>query len=230
MSDNLFFSYFCLLVEGPHGRVYNRPMALSLLLVQSGFGRGMELDQVAKGLKKKPAVAHGRRVDRSGSKKRVAKPGVEVSAGISGTPPLADIAHAANPERLPMPTALGFHPSSDVLNRLWQVIETRKGADPEVSHSARLLAKGASRVAQKLGEEAIECVIELMAGNRSGLVGESADVIYHLLVAWVQAGIRPEEIWRELEHRERVSYLTEGADVPFKRLLGNVQVGTRKIP
>src|ERR1700735_2127972 len=79
----------------------------------------------------------------------------------------------------------------DVLDRLWRIIKSRRRADPDVSHSARLLARGTVRVAQKLGEEAIECLIEAMAGNRSGLIGESADVLYHLLVTWVQADIRP---------------------------------------
>jgi phosphoribosyl-ATP pyrophosphohydrolase len=85
-------------------------------------------------------------------------------------------------------------------------------------------------VAQKLGEEAVECLIELMAGNRSGIIGESADLLYHLLVIWVQAGIQPAEVWQELHHRETVSYLTEGNNMPLKRLLGSVQIGTSKIP
>ncbi len=62
------------------------------------------------------------------------------------------------------------------------------------------------------------------------MIGESAGVLYHLLVAWVSASIRPEEVWHELEQRERVSYLSEGNDMPLKRLLGSVQVGTTKIP
>ena len=113
---------------------------------------------------------------------------------------------------------------------MWLLIESRKGADPELSHSARLLARGTPRVAQKLGEEAIECIIEALAGSRVGVIGESADLLYHVLVAWVGAGIRPEEVWFELENREKVSHLTEGDDVPFKRLLGSVQIGTKKIP
>ena len=147
-----------------------------------------------------------------------------------------DTAKAAQPEsiqpvgRLPLPQSLALHASPEVLNRLWLLIDSRKGADPELSHSARLLARGTPRVAQKLGEEAIECIVELSTGSRLGLIGESADVLYHLLVAWVSAGIRPEEVWRELEQREKVSYLSEGDDVAFKRLLGSVQIGTTKIP
>ncbi len=119
---------------------------------------------------------------------------------------------------------------SAVLNRLWDIIESRKGADPEASHSARLMERGRSRVAQKFGEEAIECLIEAVAGRRSELIGESADVLYHLLVVWVDAGIRPEEVWEELEHREDVSRLADEKNAPLKRLIGRVNVGTTKIP
>jgi phosphoribosyl-ATP pyrophosphohydrolase len=144
--------------------------------------------------------------------------------------PVAQVNQPRAPESPPLPMALEFHASPEVLNRLWTVIESRKAADPGVSHSARLLAKGTARVAQKFGEEAVECLIEAMAGNRVGLIGESADVLYHLLVTWVHAGVRPEEVWHELQQRERVSHLTEGTDVPLKRLLGSVRIGTSKIP
>ncbi len=135
-----------------------------------------------------------------------------------------------SPNPSPLPRVLELHASPDVLNRLWTIIESRKSADPDVSHSARLLARGTARVAQKLGEEAVECLIEAMAGNRVELIGESADLLYHLLVTLVDAGIRPEEVWQELQRRERVSHLSEGDDVPLKRLLGSVQIGTTKIP
>lgn len=116
----------------------------------------------------------------------------------------------------------------EVLNRLWTIIDSRKGVDGAVSHSARLLAKGTPQVAQKLGEEVIECLIEAMAGNHAGLVTESADVLYHLLVTWVDAGIQPEEVWAELTRREEVSRQSE--DIPLKRRPIEVQVGTSKIP
>ena len=118
--------------------------------------------------------------------------------------------------------------SPEVLNRLWTIIDSRKGVDAAVSHSARLLAKGTPQVVQKLGEELIECLIEAMAGNHAGLVAESADVLYHLLVTWVNAGIQPEEVWAELTRREEVSRQSE--DIPLKRLPGDVHVGTSKIP
>jgi len=124
--------------------------------------------------------------------------------------------------------APGLAASPEVLNRLWTIIDSRKGVDAAVSHSARLLAKGTPQVVQKLGEELIECLIEAMAGNHAGLVAESADVLYHLLVTWVNAGIQPEEVWAELTRREEVSRLSE--DIPLKRLPDDVHVGTSKIP
>jgi phosphoribosyl-ATP pyrophosphohydrolase len=128
------------------------------------------------------------------------------------------------------PRVLAAIASPDVLDRLWTIIDSRKGADPGASHSARLLARGTPQVVQKLGEELVEGLIEAMAGNHAGLVAERADMLYHLLITWVNAGIHPEEVWAELTRREQVSHLTEGSDVPLKRLLDSVQAGTTKIP
>jgi phosphoribosyl-ATP pyrophosphohydrolase len=103
----------------------------------------------------------------------------------------------------------------DVLRRLWDTIEGRRvSGDTTASHSARLLARGTAKVAQKLGEEAVECVIEATQGNRAATVLESADLIYHLLVVWVDAGIRPEEVWAELTRREGISGIAEKAARP----------------
>ncbi len=102
-------------------------------------------------------------------------------------------------------------PDGSILDRLWATVLSRRGADPDVSHSARLLARGTAKVAQKLGEEAVEAVIEAARGNRPALIGESADVLYHLMVVWVDAGIRPDEVWAELERREALSGIAEKA-------------------
>ena len=77
-----------------------------------------------------------------------------------------------------------------VLDRLFAVVESRRDADPTISHSARLLSRGPAKVAQKFGEEAVECLIEAVAGNHDALIAESADVLYHLLVLWVSPGSR----------------------------------------
>ena len=115
--------------------------------------------------------------------------------------------------------------SAKVLDRLHAVILDRRTADPAHSHSARLLARGPAKVAQKFGEEAVECLIEAAAGNRVALIAESADVLYHLLVMWVATGVEPADVWAELTRREGVSGVIE------KAARGRVQAaGTRKIP
>lgn len=91
-----------------------------------------------------------------------------------------------------------------VLERLYGVIESRKGADPASSRTAKLFARGTAKIAQKVGEEAVETVIEGMRGDRAKLVSESADLIYHLLVLWSDQGIRPDQVWSELASREGV--------------------------
>ena len=111
---------------------------------------------------------------------------------------------------------------SEVLDRLWGVVQARRDADPASSHSARLLGRGTAKVAQKFGEEAVECLIEAVAGNRMALVAESADVLYHMVVLWVDAGVRPDEVWGELVRREGVSGIAEKAARP--------RIETRKIP
>lgn len=103
------------------------------------------------------------------------------------------------------------HDTADVLDRLWAVVDSRRTADPAISHSARLLSRGTAKVAQKFGEEAVECLIEAVAGNKDALIAESADVLYHLLVLWVDAGIGPDEVWHELAMREGVSGIAEKA-------------------
>jgi phosphoribosyl-ATP pyrophosphohydrolase len=112
----------------------------------------------------------------------------------------------------------------DVLDRLYALVESRRTADPEVSHSARLLSRGVPKVAQKFGEEAVECLIEAVAGNRDALVAESADVLYHLIVLWVSAGITSTEVWTELVRREGISGIAEKASRPA------LVFGTSKIP
>jgi len=115
-----------------------------------------------------------------------------------------------------------------VLDALWRTVEARRLAgEVEHSHSARLIARGTAKVAQKLGEEAVECVIEATQGNRGATVLESADLLYHLVVLWVDAGIRPEEVWAELARRQGISGIAEKAARP-KGLLRAAQ--TSKLP
>ncbi len=96
-----------------------------------------------------------------------------------------------------------------VLDRLFEIIESRHGADPSVSHTAKLFAKGTNKIAQKVGEEATETVIEAVAGNNDKLAAESADLLYHLLVLWSARGLTPADIWAALLARQGMSGIAE---------------------
>ncbi|MFT8990960.1 MAG: phosphoribosyl-ATP diphosphatase, partial [Gluconobacter albidus] len=79
-------------------------------------------------------------------------------------------------------------------------------------------SRGRNKIAQKFGEEAVECLIEAVNGNRKELIGESADVLYHLIVMWVDAGVSPEDVWTELKRREGTSGIAEKAARPKEKL------------
>lgn len=129
--------------------------------------------------------------------------------------------------RPPPPLALG--PAAAVLDRLWSVVMSRRSADPAISHSARLLSRGTAKVAQKFGEEAVECLIEAVAGNRDALIAESADVLYHLIVLWVSLDVSPADVWAELKRREGISGIAEKA-ARAKSLPVAFGLETTKIP
>ena len=98
-----------------------------------------------------------------------------------------------------------------VLERLYAVIDARKGNNPDSSYTAQLFADGLSKIAQKFGEEAVETVIAGASGDAPATVRESADLFYHLLVLWAQLGIKPDDVWAELARREGTSGLAEKA-------------------
>lgn len=98
-----------------------------------------------------------------------------------------------------------------VLDALYKVIESRRGADPESSHTARLFSRGLDKICQKVGEEAVETVIEGANGRKDGVVNESADLLYHLLVLWAASGVKPAEVWAALEGRKGISGIAEKA-------------------
>jgi len=105
-------------------------------------------------------------------------------------------------------------PTEAVLARLFAVIESRRGADPESSYTAKLFSRGREKIAQKLGEEAVESVIAALSGDKAALTGESADLLYHLLVLWADAGLDPADVWAELARREGISGIEEKAARP----------------
>ncbi len=98
-----------------------------------------------------------------------------------------------------------------ILDGLYQVIEARRGADPEQSHTAKLFAAGLAEISRKVGEEAVETVIEGVAGEPDRLAAESADLLYHLLVLWAARDLRPDAVWAALAARQGRSGLAEKA-------------------
>lgn len=98
-----------------------------------------------------------------------------------------------------------------VLERLAATIEARKGADPESSWSAKLLAQGPEKAAEKFGEEAVEAIIEAVKGDRAALTSEAADVLYHLLVMLTARDVTLDDVLAELERREGRSGIEEKA-------------------
>ncbi len=99
----------------------------------------------------------------------------------------------------------------DTLKRLEQTIAERRGASPETSYVAKLNSKGIGKIAQKLGEEATEAVIAALSGGREDLVGESADLLFHLMVLLGAKDIPLADVLAELDRREGVSGLDEKA-------------------
>ncbi|MBF0248506.1 MAG: phosphoribosyl-ATP diphosphatase [Alphaproteobacteria bacterium] len=104
--------------------------------------------------------------------------------------------------------------NSEILERLYATIESRKGADPETSWTAKLFAKGRGKIAQKVGEEAVETVIAALSEGPEKLASESADLLYHLMVLWADAGVKPEDVWAELQQREGASGVAEKQSRP----------------
>ena len=99
-----------------------------------------------------------------------------------------------------------------VLDQLHRLIRARAGGAPEASYTARLLARGRPRIAAKLLEEAGETAIAALAEPRPRLASESADLLYHLLVLWAEAGLEPQEVWQELAGRDAARDSGRGGD------------------
>ncbi len=102
-------------------------------------------------------------------------------------------------------------PDTHTLEELFRTIRSRRGGDPEESYTARLFERGVPKIAQKLGEEAVEAVIEAVGGTDEDLATESADLLYHLLVLWAACGVKPEQVWQALANRRGASDAVEEA-------------------
>jgi len=98
---------------------------------------------------------------------------------------------------------------NDSLDRLYQAVIAARDLDPATSRTARLFQRGPAKMAKKLAEEAIEVVIDAVNGKTDAVVRESADLLYNLTVLWAGAGVRPEDVWREMERREHLLGIAE---------------------
>jgi phosphoribosyl-ATP pyrophosphohydrolase len=98
---------------------------------------------------------------------------------------------------------------TDSVARLYEAVIALRSADPTKSRTARLLRSGRAKMAKKLAEEAIEVVLDAMHGQPEAVVRESADLLYNLVVLWVHAGVRPDDVWAEMHRRELMFGIAE---------------------
>jgi len=114
---------------------------------------------------------------------------------------------------------------TDSLDRLYVAVQAARDGDPATSRTARLLQAGRGKMAKKMAEEAVEVVIDTMHGDTAAVIRESADLMYNLVVLWVAAGVHPEDVWAEMDRRERMLGIAE--KVP-KRMLEQPQPAPRR--
>jgi phosphoribosyl-ATP pyrophosphohydrolase len=107
--------------------------------------------------------------------------------------------------------------ANDTLERLYKLVLERRKADPDKSYIARRLQQGTAKIAQKVGEEAVETVIAAMRKDKKELIGESADLLFHWLILLADAGVPPADVMAELERREGISGLDEKANRKLKK-------------
>ena len=98
---------------------------------------------------------------------------------------------------------------SDSLERLYLAIIAAKDLDPAISRTARLFQRGPAKMAKKLAEDAIEVVIDAVNGKTDAVIRESADLLYNLSVLWASAGVKPDDVWREMARREHLLGIAE---------------------
>lgn len=98
---------------------------------------------------------------------------------------------------------------ADSVARLYDAVIAVRGTDPTKSRTARLLRSGRAKMAKKLAEEAVEVVIDAMHGQTEAVVRESADLLYNLVVLWVHSGVHPDDVWAEMQRREKMFGIAE---------------------
>lgn len=103
---------------------------------------------------------------------------------------------------------------NDIIQRLTEALEARKGADPQTSYVAKLYSKGMNGILKKVGEEAAETIIAAKDGSQEDLIYETADLWFHTMVMLAQAGLSAEDVLNELARREGLSGIAEKASRP----------------
>ncbi|HLG79503.1 MAG TPA: phosphoribosyl-ATP diphosphatase [Bradyrhizobium sp.] len=98
---------------------------------------------------------------------------------------------------------------SDSIERLYQAVLAARHLDPATSRTARLFQRGPAKMAKKVAEEAIEVAIDSVSGDADAMIRESADLLYNLAVLWAALGIRPADVWREMDRREDLLGIAE---------------------
>ncbi len=96
-----------------------------------------------------------------------------------------------------------------ILDNIFETIEARKNADADTSYVASLFAKGTNKIAEKVSEETTEAIIEAVQGNKENLTQESADLLFHLMVLWSDAGLKPDDVFEVLKQRQGMSGIEE---------------------
>lgn len=117
---------------------------------------------------------------------------------------------------------------SDSITRLYDKLLEAKDQDPVRSRTAKLWRDGLPKIAKKMAEEGVEVAIEAVCRNREATIRESADLVYNLLMVWAAADIRPEDVWAEMERRERMLGIAEKLPkVPASRPPAHARPSTR---
>jgi phosphoribosyl-ATP pyrophosphohydrolase len=114
---------------------------------------------------------------------------------------------------------------ADSLDRLYEAVQAARDGDPATSRTARLLQAGRGKMAKKMAEEAVEVVIDTVHGDTAAVIRESADLMYNLVVLWVAAGVHPDDVWAEMDRRERLLGIAE--KIP-KRMLASAEPAPRR--
>jgi phosphoribosyl-ATP pyrophosphohydrolase len=113
---------------------------------------------------------------------------------------------------------------TDSLRRLHDAVRDSRNADPAVSRTARLLRAGPAKISKKVAEEAVEVALAAMANDRKEVIRESGDLLYNLVVLWVEAGVPPKDVWAEMERREKLLGIAEKLPkVPARKSVSQIE-------